>query len=134
MPYGLQQHARYPAVALMRSLREELPERTQLARAVGFDSIGIPHQHLPVPFQMLQPLPLLPRMPAEEELCAERLIVGSVDDRVEQRLRRRERLGANDVPLWAEEDGLRQEQVFDAIPPSLENSSVRNRGMCDGSV
>jgi hypothetical protein len=105
----LQQHAQYPAIALRRSLREGFLERTQLAQAVGFDSIGIPHQHLPVPFQTLQPLPLLPRMPAEDELCAERLIIGSSDDRVQQRLRYRERLGANHVLLRAREAGLPQE-------------------------
>jgi hypothetical protein len=115
MPCGLQQHARYPAIAPMWSLREEVPERTQLVQAGGLDSIGIPHQHLPVPFQTLQLLPFLPRMPAEEGLCAERLIVGSVNDRVEQRLRHRVRLGANDASLRAREIGLRQEQVLDAI-------------------
>jgi hypothetical protein len=127
MPCGLQQHARYPAIALMWSLREELPERTRLARAVGFESIGIPHQHLPVPLQSLQPLPLLPRMPAEDELCAERLIIGSLDDHVEQRLRYRERLSANDVPLRAQETGLPQEQVLDAIPLFAERRSPQPR-------
>jgi hypothetical protein len=127
MPCGLQQHTRYPTIALMWSLREELPERTQLAQAVGFDSIGIPHQHLPVPFQTPQPLPLLPRMPAEDELCAERLIIGSLDDRVEQRLRHRERLGANDAPLRARKAGRPQEQVLDLIPLFAERLNPQPR-------
>jgi hypothetical protein len=109
MPCDLQQHARYPAIALRRSLREEFLERTRLAQAVGFDSIGITHQHLPVPLQTLQPLPPLPRMPAEDELCAERLTIGSLNDRVRQRLCYRGRLGANHVLLRAREAGLPQE-------------------------
>jgi hypothetical protein len=48
-------------------------------------------------------------MPAEDELCAERLVFGSSDDRVQQRLRYRERLGANHVLLRAREAGLLQE-------------------------
>jgi hypothetical protein len=129
MPCGLQQHARYPIIALMWSLREEPPERTRLTQAVGFDSIGIPHQHLPVPFQAPQPLPLLPRMPAEDELCAERLSIGSLDDRVEQRLRHRERLGANDTPLRAREAGRPQEQVLDLIPLFSERPNPQPRNV-----
>jgi hypothetical protein len=111
----------------MWSLREEVPERTQLVQAGGLDSIGIPHQHLPVPFRTPQPLPLLPRMPAEDELCAERLIIGSLDDRVEQRLRHRERLGANYIPLRAREAGRPQEQVLDLIPLFAERLNPQPR-------
>jgi hypothetical protein len=55
-------------------------------------------------------------MPAEDEWCAERLIIGSLDDHVEQRPRYRERFSANDVPLRAREAGLPQQQVLDATP------------------
>lgn len=127
MQCGLQQHAQHPATALMLSLREGLPERARLAQAMGFDSIGIPQQDLPLPFQVLQPLPLLPRMLTAGELCAERLIIGSLDDCVKQRLRYRERHGANYFPLRAQDAGLPREQVLGAISPFGERGSPQLR-------
>jgi hypothetical protein len=127
MRCGLQQYAQLLAIALMRSRRGELLGQAQLAQAMGFDSNGIPQQYLPVPFQMLQPLPLLPRMLTEDELCAKRLIIGSLDACVKQRLRYRERLGANYFPLRPQEAGLPQEQVLDAIPLFGERVSPQLR-------
>jgi hypothetical protein len=65
-------------------------------------------------------------MPATDKVCAERRIIGSLDDRVEQRLHYRERR-RDDVPLQARTIGLPQERVLDAIPLFAERLSPRPR-------
>jgi alkanesulfonate monooxygenase SsuD/methylene tetrahydromethanopterin reductase-like flavin-dependent oxidoreductase (luciferase family) len=66
MQFGLQLNSQHPATENMRARLQELVEQVHLAQAVGFHSIVAPQHYLPAPFQMLQPLPLLARMPVQQ--------------------------------------------------------------------